>query len=180
MHPCLLCEASFPEEPLLTSHVRFCHGGLQECRNQRLILEQQQPHIVTAQEQRHIAERFAHDYERHRGGFVACVFCAMLGWSAKDRRQVHIAGPCCFMARPDKVAQLLGVHVYHEAWPRIPLEELEASAVDLPHSDGLGGTTTTKVLMHRRRISPEALCGGSTVWVCDLCHDAFKGQFPKL
>ena len=45
---------------------------------------------------------------------------------------------------------------------------------------GLGGTTTTKVLMHRRRISMEALRGDSAVWVCGLCHDAFKGHFPKL
>ena len=122
--------------------------------------------------QRHIIERFQHDYERHRSGFEACVFCAMLGWSATDRQHVYIAGPGCFMARPDKVAQLLDVRVYHEAWPRIPLEELEASAVDLPHKKGLGENTTTKVLMHKRRVSAEALRGESTVCVCDLCHEA--------
>ena len=171
---------AYPEEHGLSGHIRCCHGGIQEYRNQRLILEQQQPHVVTVQEQRHIVERFAHDYEMHRSGFEACVFCAMLGWSATDRRQVSIAGPGCFMSRPDKVAQLLDVRVYHEAWPQIPLAELEASAVELPHSDGLGGTTTTKVLMHKRRVSAASLRGESPVWVCELCYAAFRGQHPKL
>ena len=68
---------------------------------------------------------------------MACVFCALLRWS-EEQRQAYIAGPWCFMKSPRLVAELLAAGAYAEAWPLIPREELDASAVALPHRDRFG------------------------------------------
>ena len=111
--------------------------------------------------------------------FVACVFCALLRWS-EEQRQVYIAGPWCFMKSPRLVAELLSAAAYAEAWPLIPREELDASAVALPHQDRFGQATTTMVLMHKRRVTQSALDGEATSWVCADCHDSLKGPKPHM
>ena len=65
--------------------------------------------------------------------FSACVFCAMLHWS-EDLTEVFLAGPRCDIPDPPRVARLLDVQCYHEMWPLIPLQELEASAVDFTYT----------------------------------------------
>ena len=111
--------------------------------------------------------------------FAACVFCAMLHWSETLRR-VFVAGPESFMQSPHKVAALLAADWYHEQWPRIPQDELYASAVDLPHKTADGSETTTKVLMHKRRVTRAALRGEDRVYVCETCYDAFRPKTPTL
>ena len=111
--------------------------------------------------------------------FSACVFCAMLHWG-EYLRDVFLAGPQCFMHDPAKVAELLSAEKYHESWPIIPRENLMASAVDLPHLDLEGNLTFTKVLMHKRRVPPEALQGSVAVDACEKCYHAFSKRKPIL
>ena len=110
---------------------------------------------------------------------MACVFCAMQDWKA-SRREVYLAGEKCFMRKPEKVAALLDAEKYHEDWPLIPLEELKASSVPLPHKGVDNKPTTTLVLMHKRRVSAAALRGDEPVHVCSLCHEAFEKSNPQL
>ena len=114
-----------------------------------------------------------------RNGFVACVFCAMQDWKP-SRHEVYLAGEKCFMRKPEKVAALLDAEKYHESWPLIPLEELQASSVPLPHKGVDNQPTTTLVLMHKRRVSAAALRGEEPVHVCSLCYEAFEKSNPKL
>ena len=94
-------------------------------------------------------------------------------------RQVYIAGPSCFMKSPAMVAELLSADWYKKEWPLIPAEELDASAVDLPHKAPDGQATTTKVLMHKRRVSRAACEGKEPVWCCAHCYSAYKKEKPK-
>ena len=112
-------------------------------------------------------------------GFVACVFCALCYWSEEQHR-LYIAGPHCFMSRPSLVAQLLSVEAYAAAWPLIPREELDASAVSLQHKDAFGDEACTSVLMHKRRVPEGALSGEEPVWVCTTCRDALRGPKPRM
>ena len=112
-----------------------------------------------------------------RRQFVACAFCALQYWS-EELRQVYIAGPSCFMKSPAMVAELLSADWYKKEWPLIPAEELDASAVDLPHKAPDGQATTTKVLMHKRRVSRAACEGKEPVWCCAHCYSAYKKEKP--
>ena len=40
--------------------------------------------------------------------------------------------------------------------------------------------TSTKVLLHKRRVSAAALPGEAKVWVCTTCHEAFWSKKPYL
>ena len=111
--------------------------------------------------------------------FVPCVFCALLRWS-EEQRQEYIAGSGCFMKSPRLVAELLSSSAYAEAWPLIPREELDASAVALPHHDREGQATTTLVLMHKRRVTPASLAGEEPAWVCTDCYNSLKWPKPKM
>ena len=55
------------------------------------------------------------------------------------------------------MADLLSVEWYKTQWKLIPAEELDASAVDLPHLSVNGEPTSSKVLMHRRRVTDAML-----------------------
>ena len=85
----------------------------------------------------------------------------------------YLAGPNCTMHRPEKVADILSVERCREQWPLIPEEELVASAVDFRHGSPTGESTSTKVLMHKRRVGAAQLLGDSAVPVCRDCHAAF-------
>jgi hypothetical protein len=112
--------------------------------------------------------------------FQACVFCAMLHWSETLCRE-YLVGAKCTIPSPRLVADLLDVKWYGDAWKLIPLEELEASAVDFPHpTEDDSGVTTTKVLMHKRRVPSEALAGEVPVCVCRDCHDAIWKEEPTM
>ena len=110
--------------------------------------------------------------------FQACVFCAMLHWSETLSRE-YLTGPKCSLPTPLAVASLLSVDTYHEKWPNIPRAELIASAVDFPHEPDSTGATTTKVLLHKRRVSAEALTGGATVCVCRDCRETLWKRSPR-
>ena len=86
----------------------------------------------------------------------------------------------CFMASPAAVADLVSVEWYKSQWPSIPDEELDASAVDLPHEAVDGTATSTKVLMHKKRVSRAALAGKEPVAICNTCYHAYKGSRPEL
>ena len=45
----------------------------------------------------------------------ACVFCLRLFWH-EELLPVFLAGDGCFMAAPEKVADLLSWEKYHEQW----------------------------------------------------------------
>ena len=113
--------------------------------------------------------------------FRACVVCALLHWS-EELQAVYLAGEHCFMSNPAAVARLLSAAWYAECWPRIPWPELEASAVDLPHPDpdSPEEMTSTKVLLHKRRIPESALEGQESVCACALCVDALRGKKPRM
>ena len=55
-----------------------------------------------------------------------------------------------------------------------------ASAIDFPHFDADGAETSTKILLHRRRVPPEALTGETPVNVCDDCRNALWARRPKV
>ena len=86
----------------------------------------------------------------------------------------------CFMPNPGAVASLLSVEWYKSQWPSIPPEELDASAVDFPHKAVDDTPTSTKVLMHRKRVSQDALDGKATVAICKCCYNAYKSKNPTL
>ena len=112
--------------------------------------------------------------------FQACVFCAMLHWSETLYRE-YLAGAKCTIPSPSLVADLLDVKWYETEWKLIPREELEASAVDFPHpAEDDSGVTTTKVLMHKRRVPDEALAGEEPVCVCRDCRDALWKRKPTM
>ncbi len=73
----------------------------------------------------------------------ACVCCARLYWS-EDLSWRHIVGPhAAWIACPEEAWQVLSVENYSARAPRIPLSELEASAVML---------RGRIVLLHKRRL----------------------------
>ena len=103
----------------------------------------------------------------------------MLHWS-EHLAPLHLVGPMCTMKNPAAVADLLSVDWYSEQWPLIPVAELEASAVDFPYQCEDGQWTTTKVLMHKRRVTKDHLNGNAPAKVCEDCHEAFWKATPTL
>ena len=135
-----------------------------------------QPYVVKGQEWRAIAANFSEFFARaaldwdnftpqmnemlwspdglsaeHRWAprcLQACVFCTRRLWQ-EDLLEVFLAGPQCFMRRPDIVAETLAWKRYHKAWEHIPVAELKASAVWLR----IGTTKQERlVMMHKRRV----------------------------
>ena len=103
----------------------------------------------------------------------------MQQWS-ENLTDEYLAGPQCTIPSKGLVAQLLSAEWYASQWPLIPREELMAPAVDLPHDAQDGSCTTTKVLMHERRVSADALVGADNVCVCASCITAAWRKIPVL
>ena len=96
---------------------------------------------------------------REPRAFQACVCCAMQQWTEHLHSEFLVGEKCTIKDRA-KFADCLSAEWYHKRWPLIPREELMSSAVDFPHEDIDGSQTTTKILLHKRRVPPEALTGG--------------------
>ena len=94
-------------------------------------------------------------------------------------RKEYIAGPNSFMKNPRAVAEELSADKYHEKWVRIPIEELYESSVDFPHPDKYCKQVSTKILLHKRRVTPGALQGTEMVNVCNVSFQALRGSSPK-
>ena len=109
--------------------------------------------------------------------FQACVCCATQQWSENLRHEFLVGDKCTIKDRA-KFAECLSAEWYQQRWPLIPHEELMASAVDFPHEDADGAPTSTKILLHKRRVPPEALEGTSAVKVCDDCWTALWKKKP--
>ena len=105
------------------------------------------------------------------------MFCCRLHWH-EELRQEYISGPSCFMADPAAVAELLSPERYSRRWRLIPKDGLLASCVDLQLDTD--EANTTKVLMHKRRVSHEQARGKAAVGVCEDCYEAFRGKYPWL
>ena len=90
---------------------------------------------------------------------------------------MHLAGPRCFMARPEAVADLLDWHAYAERWPDIPKEELRGSTVALRMG---GDDRRREVLMHTRRVTARQAEGDDPAHVCPERHAAFSPAQPTL
>ena len=103
----------------------------------------------------------------------------MLHWS-ENLYSEYLVGPQCCIQDRAAFADNLAAEWYHERWPLIPREELMASAVDFPHPDAEGEDTTTKILLHKRRVPPEALAGEAPVNVCADCRSALWARRPRI
>ncbi len=51
--------------------------------------------------------------------------------------------------------------------------------MDFPHPDIYGKQICTKILLHKRRVTPGALQGTEMVNVCNVCFKALHGSSPK-
>ncbi|CAK0876828.1 unnamed protein product [Prorocentrum cordatum] len=184
-------------------------GGMQRCRNAYLAHIQLAPRVVSGQEWRAIVANFAEffgrsatDWEKptdqmeaklqseeglrpeerwQRRHLQACVFCARSHWVEELHREFP-AGKDYLMDNPDAVWELLDVEDYHKRWPKIPLEELESSAVIVAASGTTqeNGKTEYRVLLHKRRVSQEQAAWRASVYVCSECKWAFGGPRPFL
>ena len=114
----------------------------------------------------------------HRA-FQACVCCAMMQWS-ENLHSEYLVGPQCTIQDRRAFAENLSAEWYHRRWPLIPRDDLLASAVDFPHEDAEGEETTTKILLHKRRVPPEALTGEVPVRVCTDCRTALWAKRPTV
>ena len=114
----------------------------------------------------------------HRA-FQACVCCAMMQWS-ENLHSEYLVGPQCTIQNRRAFAENLSAEWYHRRWPLIPRDDLLASAVDFPHEDAEGEETTTKILLHKRRVPPEALAGEVPVRVCTDCRTALWAKRPTV
>ena len=106
----------------------------------------------------------------------ACVFCARLKW-AEVLREEYIAGPSCTMADPARVCELISCARYEKRWPLIPVDELRASAIELPIAST---ESSVLVLLHKRRVSESQRVGEEPVAVCPDCFDSFFSDAPWL
>ena len=184
--PCLLCEADFDERPALLQHINEKHGGLQRYRNAMLMLESLCPHVVVGSEVRHYIRNYATFLREARMDWegsedmslrcrLGCCFCARSFWK-EELWEVFIGGNQCFMQNPDAVWQLLSVERYQKRWPLIPEEELLASSVSVYNSS----RQKVAVLLHKRRVDADMICGKCPAHVCRDCYDAFVSKQPKL
>ena len=103
----------------------------------------------------------------------------MLQWS-ENLYSEYLVGPLCTIQDRAKFAENLAADWYRQRWPLIPQEELLASAVDFPHLGADGEETTTKILLHKRRVPPEALAGEAPVNVCSPCRTALWAKRPTV
>ena len=130
-------------------------------------------HLAACMEQCHAAP-----YVEERRAFKACVCCAMLHWS-ENLHSEYLVGSQCSIRDRAKFAESLSAEWYHQRWPLIPREELMASAIDFPHLTDDGCETTTKVLLHKRRVPPEALAGAKPINACADCRFALWARSPS-
>ena len=157
--PCRLCpDRAFVSREEWQAHVDEHHGGTQRYRNALWSLLSLSPYVVKGQEVRSVIANFSEFYARsaldwekftttmatemqdspgtvpserwHPRSRRACAFCARSLWR-EQLAEVYLAGPKCFMKAPDRVAELLSWESYHERWPDIPAQNLQASAVAL-------------------------------------------------
>ncbi|CAE7535845.1 tkt, partial [Symbiodinium sp. CCMP2592] len=168
-------------------HVQSHHGGLQKYRNAFLHLESLAPHVVVGSEVRHYVASYSRflrhaamdwdeppESELPRRCMLGCAFCARSHWR-EAMQAVYLTGEKVFMNNAEAVWDLLSVKRYQERWPLIPLEELEASAVDM----SVEGTSRF-VLLHKRRITPAMQRGEAPVLACADCVEAFSAKKPWL
>ena len=91
---------------------------------------------------------------------------------AEDMCKKHLAGPGAdWMANPDMVWDMLSVEKYAHAWPMIPLQELEASAVQIAGRN---------VLLHKRRCSAEVIAGEQPAIWCMECPADLQSKWPVM
>ena len=203
--PCRLCQdVAFMRREDWQSHVDAEHGGTQRYRNALFALLSLCPYKVHGSEWRAAISNFAEFQARSAvawedfsprmeaalgdGGslrpedrweprrMAACVFCARRFWK-EELLSVRLAGDECFMAAPEKVADLLDWHAYAARWPDIPEAELCASSVSLR----IGSTAVHRsVLLHKRRVDSEQAHGRAPAHVCQDCHTAFGPAKPSL
>ena len=103
----------------------------------------------------------------------------MLQWS-ENLYSEYLVGPLCTIQDRAKFAENLAADWYRQRWPLIPREELLASTVEFPHLGADGEETTTKILLHKRRVPPEALAGEAPVNVCSPCRTALWAKRPTV
>ena len=116
---------------------------------------------------------------REPRSFRACVCCAMQQWS-ENLNSEFLVGDKCTIKNRAQFADCLSADWYHRRWPLIPREELMSSAVDFPHEGSDGSPTCTKILLHKRRVPPEALEGAVPVLVCDDCRRDLWSDCPRV
>ena len=116
---------------------------------------------------------------REPRAFQSCVCCAMQQWS-ENLHTEYLVGDKCAIKNRAQFADCLSAEWYHQRWPLIPRDELMSSAVDFPHDDSEGSPTSTKILLHKRRVPPEALEGEVPVKVCDDCRRDLWSDHPKV
>ncbi|CAK0895070.1 unnamed protein product, partial [Prorocentrum cordatum] len=116
---------------------------------------------------------------REPRAFQACVCCAMQQWSENLHSELLVGDKCAIKDRA-QFADCLSAEWYHQRWPLIPRDELMSSAVDFPHDDCEGSPTSTKILLHKRRVPPEALEGKVPVKVCEDCRRDLWSDHPKV
>ncbi|CAK0862279.1 unnamed protein product, partial [Prorocentrum cordatum] len=116
---------------------------------------------------------------REPRAFQACVCCAMQQWS-ENLHSEYLVGDKCTVKDRAQFADCLSAEWYHQRWPLIPRDELMSSAVNFPHDDCEGSPTSTKILLHKRRVPPEALEGKVPVKVCDDCRKVPWSDHPKV
>ena len=186
LQPCLLCEAGFSNRPALLQHIDQKHGGLQRYRHAMLMLESLSPHVVVGSEVRQFVRNYASFLRESRMDWegaeeatlrrrLGCCFCARSFWK-EELFEVFIAGEHSFMMNPDVVWKFLSVERYKERWPLIPEAELLASSVSVVDSFG----QKVSVLLHKRRVDADMICGNSAASVCRDCYYAFAPKQPKL
>ena len=101
---------------------------------------------------------------------TACVCCARMYWT-EDLERRHLAGlHSDWLRNPDAVWNMLSVRAYSQRCPRIPVEELEASAVEI---------AGTLVLLHKRRCSPAVVSGDAPAAFCRDCAEALSYSPPR-
>ena len=103
----------------------------------------------------------------------------MQQWSENLHSEFLVGDKCTIKDRA-MFADCLSAEWYHQRWPLIPRDELMTSAVDFPHADSEGAPTSTKILLHKRRVPQEALEGDVPVKVCDDCRGALWCAAPKV
>ena len=92
------------------------------------------------------------------------------------------SAPCwCTLKNPSAVARLLSVERYGSRWPNIPIEDLDASSVEI----ALGGPSTgpgrpRRLLLHKRRIHAGMVTGEAAAAVCEVCSAALWKAAPTM
>ncbi|CAK0838914.1 unnamed protein product [Prorocentrum cordatum] len=116
---------------------------------------------------------------REPRAFQACVCCAMQQWP-ENLHSEYLVGDKCTIKDRAQFADCLSAEWHHRRWPLIPRDELMSSAVHFPHHDCEGSPTSTKILLHKRRVPPEALEGKVPVKVRDDCRRDLWSDHPKV